>query len=366
MRPPASSPRRLTTRSTSERSASDGSLIANATPTLAAAGIVVIETSTPTTAPDLARPRATTPAAPAVNATTNAPRFAPIRRPVRGRTPGRYGFGTLPNPAHRQHEQERGHRGQREPERQSAERGPRAPVGPIHQRHGKCGHRAIVGRHDHRAHDQDGVVGHDGDRGDDSGEHHQQTEAHRERRLVARSGGHLLPDDRVDLRRDDLRLCTVGRGRDDRLQLGQRDPAALGHARRLEPLDQRVRRRPNDVARHEISGWLRRATTVRRDVRDPGVVDKRLEHRYRERMNPSRSNEPSVDERHSVALDSHVSHAWASIGVSVRLVSGLVQRGKRAKPLALSSTFLRTGPGLARPRLAATFLCCREEAADLW
>jgi hypothetical protein len=35
--------------------------MAKATPTLEAAGIVVIDTSTPTTAPDLARPRATIP-----------------------------------------------------------------------------------------------------------------------------------------------------------------------------------------------------------------------------------------------------------------------------------------------------------------
>jgi len=63
--------------------------MAKATPTLDAAGMVVIDTSTPTTAPDLARPRAMIPAAPATKATTNAPRLAPISRPVTGRWPAR-------------------------------------------------------------------------------------------------------------------------------------------------------------------------------------------------------------------------------------------------------------------------------------
>ena len=54
--------------------------MARATPVLEAAGMVVIDTSTPTTAPDLARPKAMIPAAPATNATTNAPRLAPNSR----------------------------------------------------------------------------------------------------------------------------------------------------------------------------------------------------------------------------------------------------------------------------------------------
>jgi hypothetical protein len=48
----------LTTRIENELSASEGFPVAKATPTLEAAGIVVIETSTPTTAPDFARPKA--------------------------------------------------------------------------------------------------------------------------------------------------------------------------------------------------------------------------------------------------------------------------------------------------------------------
>jgi hypothetical protein len=65
--------------------------MAKATPTLEAAGMVVIDTSTPTTAPDLARPRAMIPADPAAKATTNALRLAPMSRPVTGRCLARYG-----------------------------------------------------------------------------------------------------------------------------------------------------------------------------------------------------------------------------------------------------------------------------------
>ena len=60
--------------------------------------MVVFETSTPTTAPDLTRPRAMIPAMPATKATTNAVRLAPISRSVTGRSLARYAAGMWPSP----------------------------------------------------------------------------------------------------------------------------------------------------------------------------------------------------------------------------------------------------------------------------
>jgi hypothetical protein len=89
--------------------------MAKATPTLKAAGMVMIDTSTPTTAPDLARPRAMIPADPAAKATTNAPEVGPDEQVRHRALPGQVRPRDPAEPSGSQDQQEHGKGGQEEP-----------------------------------------------------------------------------------------------------------------------------------------------------------------------------------------------------------------------------------------------------------
>jgi hypothetical protein len=92
-----------------------------------------------------------------------------------------------------------------------------------------------------------------------------------------------LPHDRVDLGGEDLGLGAVGRGGDDRLQLGGHgDPTTFGHPGRPEASDQRVHRRPDDITRDQVTGRLGGSAPVPGDVGDAGIVGQLPEHRRRE------------------------------------------------------------------------------------
>jgi hypothetical protein len=69
------------------------------------------------------------------------------------------------------------------------------------------------------------------------------------------------------------------RGNDQgRLELGHGDAAAFGHPGRPEPPEQRVHRRPHDVAADQVTGRLGRGASLGGDVGDTGVVGQLLEH----------------------------------------------------------------------------------------
>jgi hypothetical protein len=77
-------------------------------------------------------------------------------------------------------------------------------------------------------------------------------------------------------------LGAVGCGGDDGLQLGHGDPTVFGHPGRPEASEQRVHRRPDDIAGDQVAGRLGGGAAVGGDVGDAGVVGQLLEHRRRE------------------------------------------------------------------------------------
>ena len=77
-------------------------------------------------------------------------------------------------------------------------------------------------------------------------------------------------------------MRAVGRGGDDRLQLGHGDPTTFGHPGRPETPDQRVHRRPDDIAADQVTRRLGGSAAVHGEMGDAGVVGQLLEHRRRE------------------------------------------------------------------------------------
>ena len=162
---------------------------------LAAAGIVVTEISTPTSAPDLAEVRDSTPAAPA-SAATIAVKWSGVRDELRKRVAVlRESWGIRPGRVEQEGEpggwrRSPGESRRRAPSASASTRSPRlwttATQSPANGPNSGPDH--------HRADDQDDCVGEDPDRRDQGRDDHEGEEARRELDVLRGAGLDLLPD----------------------------------------------------------------------------------------------------------------------------------------------------------------------------
>ena len=269
-------PTRLTTSCSADFAATSHAPTVAATTAKPAAVTVYTEMKTPTSPADFAETSESMPAAPASSATTNdsGPTWKMKSTSstcwmLSGRDPA----DAVRRPC--------GERGDRHRDRETDDQCQRGAAGQgeaaLHESDRQCGQRTELGTQDHGSDDGDGGVGHHSDRGEQACQREKQDEGDRQRRLLPGTPDEFVPDHGVGRVALGLVLGPVRPRRQDGVEDGERDRAAMLHVEGFEILDDVVGAFARDVGGDLVPRRLQRRTLMQQDVGHPDLAPQYLE-----------------------------------------------------------------------------------------